>query len=66
MLIFSFSIDGCLGFIAAKIILFLLGLVVGIFFALLAIGIGGFVSLFTYPFAIKNNFNHPERIDEFS
>ena len=66
MLIFSFSIDGCLGFIVAKIILFLMGLVVGIFFALLAIGIGGFVSLFVYPFAIKNNFNHPERIDEFS
>lgn len=66
MLIFSFSIDGCLGFIAAKIILFLLGLAVGVFFALLAIGIGGFVSLFVYPFAIRRNFNHPEQIDEFS
>jgi len=63
-LIFSLDLDGCLWFLTVKLALFLISLALGLAFTLLAVIIGGFFSLFVYPFAIVKNFRNPEDIDE--
>lgn len=59
-IIFEFSIDGCLGFIALKILFFVISIALMVVAAVAAILIGGVISLFVYPFAITKNFKHPE------
>ena len=65
MLIFEFSVDGCLWFIGAKIILWILGFILAIFTTFLALVIGGLVSFFVYPYAIIKNIKHPEKTEFF-
>ena len=59
-IIFEFSIDGCLGFIALKILFFVISIALMVVAAVAAILIGGVISLFVYPFAITKNFKRPE------
>ena len=65
MLIFEFSVDGCLWFIGVKIILWILGFLLASFTAFLAAVIGGIVSFFVYPYAIIKNIKHPEKTELF-
>jgi hypothetical protein len=60
-LIFTFDMDGCLWFIGMKILFAILGVIFGFLTVLLALMVGGVVSLFVYPFAITKNIKHPER-----
>lgn len=62
-IIFSLSVDGIIGFIITKIILALLGLALALLCAILAILIGGLVSIFVYPYAIIKNKRSPEAIE---
>jgi len=63
-LIFTLDIDGCLWFIATKILLAILAFLLAIAAAILAIIIGGVVSLFVYPYAITKNINHPDQTND--
>ena len=60
-LIFTLDVDGCLWFIAMKLLSFILGIVIGIVMFILALLIGGLVSVFVYPYAIITNIKHPEK-----
>ena len=62
-IIFSFDIDGCVGFIIAKILLTILGLTLALACALLAVILGGLISLFVYPYAITKNKRSPEKTE---
>lgn len=62
-LIFSLDIDGCLWFIAVKLLLAVISLALMAVFGILAIIVGGIVSWFVYPYAILQNFQHPEKIN---
>ena len=62
-LIFTFDLDGCLWFIGMKILFAILGFLAGVAAFVLALLVGCFVSLFTYPYAIVTNIKHPERTD---
>lgn len=60
-IIFGLDIDGVVFLIAMKVLFFILGLVLTVLCAVLAIAVGGVVSLFVYPYAIRKNFQHPEK-----
>lgn len=59
-LIFTFDLDGCLWFIAMRILFFLLGIVLAIVMVIVALLVGLFVSFFVYPYAIIKSFRYPE------
>ena len=59
-LIFTFDLDGCLWFIGMKILFAILGFLLGIVMFLLALVIGGLVSIFVYPYAIIMNIKRPD------
>jgi hypothetical protein len=61
MLIFTFDVDGCLWFIAMKLLSIILGIIIGFVMFILALLIGGAVSLFVFPYAIITNIKHPEK-----
>lgn len=60
-IIFGLSIDGCLFFIAVKILFWVLGILLACAVTVFAYLLGSVVSLFVYPFAITKSFKHPER-----
>ena len=64
-IIFSFSIDGFIFLITMKILFFLIGALLTVACTVLSAIVGGFVSIFVYPFAIRKNFTNPE-IGEYS
>ena len=54
-LIFELSLDGIIWLLTVKLIFWVLGLILAVICGLLAIVIGGIVSLFVYPFALVKN-----------
>ena len=62
-LIFSLDLDGCLWFITVKLLLAILGFLLSVACAILAILIGGLVSLFVYPYALTKNIRYPEKTE---
>ena len=63
-IIFGLSVDGCLFFIAVKLLFWLLGMLLACVVTLLAFVLGTVVSLFVYPFAITKSFKHPEKSEK--
>lgn len=61
MLLFTFDVDGCLWFIGMKLLSIILGIIIGFVMFVLALVIGGAVSLFVFPYAIITNIKHPEK-----
>lgn len=61
-IIFEFSIDGLEALIVLKIIFAIIAFLIGVSFALLGIVVGGALSLFVYPFALKKNIDRPEEL----
>lgn len=59
MLIFTLDLDGIIWLITVKFLFWLLGIVLGIICAILAFFIGGFLSIFVYPYALYKSY-HPE------
>lgn len=59
-LIFTLDIDGCLWFIAMKILIAVLGFLLGVFMFCLALVLGAIASVFVYPYAIVVNYKRPE------
>lgn len=64
-IIFSFSLDGFIFLIAIKILFWLIGILLGCAFTILAAVLGLVVSIFVYPFAIVKSFRYPERTEKF-
>ena len=62
-IIFSLDLGGCLFLIVVKILFTLLAVSIMVFFGLLAIVLGGIVSLFVYPYALKKNIQRPEEVE---
>lgn len=63
-LIFSLDLEGIVWFLTVKLALFILGILGTVAMAILAYAIGGILSVFVYPFAIRKNFKHPEKNDD--
>jgi len=59
--IFSLDWGGIIFLITVKIGLFLLSLVVGAFFFVVAFAISAVLSMFVFPFALKDTYIHPEK-----
>ena len=64
-LIFTLDLDGIIWLLTMKLLFWVLGILLAIFFGLLAIFIGAALSVFVYPFAIVENIkstnqNNPE------
>ena len=59
-LIFTLDVDGCLWFIATKILFAILGFLLGVLMFILALVISTFMSIFVYPYAIIMNIKRPE------
>ena len=60
-LIFTFDLDGCLWFIGMKILLAVIGFVVGVLVFLFALFFSCAISIFVYPYAIVTNIKYPEK-----
>ena len=60
-LIFELDIDGCMWFIAMKVLLWVLGIALALLATLLAFVIGMTISVFVYPYALIKNIHYPER-----
>lgn len=63
--IFGLSIDGCLFFLAVKLLFWLLGMLLACTATVLAFVLGAVVSIFVYPFAIRKSFKHPEKSEKY-
>ena len=63
-LIFTLDLDGIVWFITVKLTLMILSFLFSIFLVLLATGIGFALSLFVYPFALRNNIKNIETENE--
>ncbi|MBO5774139.1 MAG: helix-turn-helix transcriptional regulator [Clostridia bacterium] len=63
--IFGLSIDGCLFFMAVKLLFWLLGILLACTVTALAFILGTIVSIFVYPFAIMKSFKHPEKSEKY-
>ena len=59
-LVFTLDLDGCLWFIGMKILIAILGVLLGIVMFCLALTLGAAVSIFVYPYAIIMNQKRPE------
>ena len=59
-IIFSLDFDGIVFLIAAKLLFFILGLLLMVLCGGFALIVGAFVSMFVYPYAITKNIRHPE------
>jgi len=62
-LIFELDLDGIVWLLTVKLLFWIAGIALALAFGLLGIILGGALSLFVYPFAIKKNFQHPEEIN---
>lgn len=62
-LIFTLDLDGILWLISVKILFAILGFLLALAAGCLAIFLGGLISLFVYPYAIRKNIKRPEEID---
>ena len=64
VLIFTLDIGGCLWFIVTKIILWILGFLLAVAGAVLALALGMILSVFVYPFALVKNIRRPEECND--
>ena len=62
-LIFTLDLDGIVWLLTVKLIFFVLGIILAIATIFLALVISLIVSPFVYPFALINNFRHPENTE---
>ena len=60
VLIFSLDLDGIIWLLTVKLLFWILGLLLAIACGILGIGLGLFVSVFVYPFALYKSYKHPE------
>ena len=58
--IFSFSIDGFIFLIVAKVVLAIISVLIALFMTFIAFIIAGILSIFVYPFALKKNIDKPD------
>lgn len=61
--IFTLDLDGIVWLLTVKLLFWILGFALAIFFLGLGIVLGGILSIFVYPFALKKNLKHPELSD---
>ena len=59
-LIFTLDLDGIIWLITVKLLFWVLGLLIAIFFGILAIALGLLLSVFVYPFALVKNIRNGE------
>lgn len=60
-LIFELDLEGIIWFITVKITLAILSFLFSAAMTVLALAIGGALSIFVYPYAIRKNYLHPEK-----
>lgn len=58
--IFSFSLDGFIFLIVAKVVLAIISVLIALFMTFIAFIIAGILSIFVYPFALKKNIDKPD------
>lgn len=59
-LIFELDLDGIVWLLTVKLVFWVIGILLACAFGALAIALGGVMSLFVYPHAIRQNLAHPE------
>ena len=62
--IFELDLDGIIWLLTVKLLFWILGILLACATGLLAIALGGVMSLFVYPYAIRKNFAHPEQYED--
>jgi len=62
-LIFSLDLDGIFWLLTVKLLFWILGFILAAATAVLAIVIGGVMSVFVYPFALARSYKHPEKTE---
>ncbi len=62
-IIFSLSLDGLLWLLTIKLLFWIIGFVLAVLTGILAILVGGIMSVFVYPFAIIKNYKKPYEHD---
>lgn len=63
-LIFSLDLDGIIWLLTVKLLFFVLGILLAIFMAFVALIICLLLSIVVYPFALIKSFRHPEKSDD--
>lgn len=63
-IIFGLSLDGFIFFIAVKILFWVIGILIGCLFTVLAFAVGLIVSIFVYPFALYWSYKRPEKTEK--
>ena len=58
--IFTLDLDGIIWLLTVKLLLAILQFLLSVFLMILAVVVGGTLSLFVYPFALKKNKKNPE------
>ena len=61
--IFELDLDGIIWLLTVKLFFWILGILLACATGALAIALGGVMSLFVYPFAIRKNLAHPEQYE---
>lgn len=61
--IFELDLDGIIWLLTVKLFFWILGILLACATGALAIALGGIMSLFVYPFAIRKNLAHPEQYE---
>lgn len=62
-IIFSLDLDGIIWLLTVKLLFWILGILLACATGALAVALGGVMSLFVYPYAIRKNISHPEIFD---
>ena len=62
--IFELDLDGIVWLLTVKLLFWILGILLACATGALAIALGGVLSLFVYPYAIRKNLAHPEQYED--
>ena len=62
-LIFTLDLDGIIWLLTVKLAFWIIGFILATLCFILAVVVGGVVSIFVYPFALYKNIKHPEEYD---
>ena len=60
---FTLDLDGIIWLLTVKLLFWILGIVLAILFGVLAIALGGIISIVVYPFALYKAYNGKEMED---
>lgn len=63
-IIFSLDLDGIIWLLTVKLLFWILGILLACATGALAVALGGVISLFVYPYAIRKNISHPEIFED--